>query len=94
MELEKDIERYLMRKVEQAGGLCIKHGDYGWPDRIVFLPGGQVTWVELKRATGKLADMQRYRAVQLAKVGQEVVCLWSKDEVDDWINEKTKKGQS
>ena len=88
MEFEKEVEQHLMRRVEQAGGLCIKHGTYGWPDRIVFLPGGHVTWVELKRATGKLADLQKYRAKQLKDVGQEVVCLWSKDEVDEWINKK------
>lgn len=88
VELERDVEQHLMRSVESMGGMCIKHGQDGWPDRIVLLPDGRVTWVELKRTKGKLADLQKYRAAQLEKVGQEVVCLWSKDEVDKWIKEK------
>ena len=91
MDLERDVERRLARRVEELGGLCIKHGQDGWPDRIVMLPGGRLYWVELKRPHGRLADLQMYRAVELGKVGQQVVCLWSVDDVEKWIKEK---GQS
>lgn len=87
MDLERDVERRLAHEVGRLGGLCVKAGQDGWPDRIVMLPGGRLWWVELKRPHGKLADLQLYRAVELAKVGQKVVCLWSVDEVDRWIKE-------
>ena len=85
MDLERDVERRLAYLVEQAGGICLKHGQDGWPDRIVMLPGGKIVWVELKRPTGVTADLQLYRAVQLVKVGQQVVVLRSVPEVNAFI---------
>ena len=85
MDLERDVERRLTHLVEQAGGICLKHGQDGWPDRIVMLPGGKIIWVELKRRVGVIADLQRYRAIQLAKVGQQVVVLRSVSEVNEFM---------
>lgn len=85
MDLERDVERRLIRRVEDIGGLCIKHGQDGWPDRIVMLPGGRLFWVELKRRVGVQSDLQKYRARQLEQVGQKVQYLWSTDAVDGWI---------
>ena len=54
-QLEKDIERQLVRIVKQHGGLCLKWVCPGWagvPDRLVLMPGGRVYFVELKRAVG------------------------------------------
>ena len=87
MELERDVEQYLARRVEGMGGICLKHGQDGWPDRIVMLPSGRLIWVETKRKTGELADLQVYRAFQLGKVGQYVVSVWSKDDVDELLRE-------
>lgn len=86
MDLERDVEQRLVRKVEELSGLCIKAGQDGWPDRIVMLPGGVLVWVELKRKTGKLSDLQRYRRTQLEQVGQRVQYLWSVDAVDGFID--------
>ena len=85
MELERDVEQRLVRSVEALGGICLKHGQDGWPDRIVMLPGGRIVWVELKRSTGKLSDLQQYRRRQLEQVGQKVQYLWSTDAVDGFI---------
>lgn len=85
MNLERDVEQRLVRLVEGLGGICLKHGQDGWPDRIVMLPGGLIVWVELKRSTGKLSDLQRYRRRQLEQVGQRVQYLWSTDAVDGFI---------
>lgn len=85
MDLELDVEGRLVRLVERLGGQCIKHGQDGWPDRIVVLPGGVLVWVETKREQGRLADLQQYRAVQLARLGQRVLCLWNKEEVEQFI---------
>ena len=87
MDLERDVEQRLVTLVEQAGGICLKHGLDGWPDRIVMLPGGAIAWVELKRPTGTLAALQKYRAAKLMGVGQRVVCLRSVSEVNEFMIE-------
>ena len=87
MNLERDVEQRLVDLVERAGGICLKHGLDGWPDRIVMLPGGEIVWVELKRPTGTLAALQKYRAALLTRVGQRVVCLRSVSEVNAFIVE-------
>ena len=89
MELERDVERYLIKQVEKQGGLCLKFGQDGWPDRIVLLPNGRVIWVELKRREGSWSDLQRYRARQLADVGQDVRLAWDVWDVDKIIKGST-----
>lgn len=91
MELERDVERRLATLVEQAGGICLKHGQDGWPDRIVILPDGKLIWVELKRSRGTLAALQKYRAKQLDDLGQRVVSLWSVSDVNEFIIEELGK---
>lgn len=67
--LEKDIEKILVKKVKDLGGLCEKFvspSRRSVPDRIITLPGGKVFFVECKapgkRPTEKqLADHQRRR---------------------------------
>lgn len=52
---ESLIERALVQRVKDLGGLCDKFtspGRRGVPDRVVTLPGNRVIWVELK-APGK-----------------------------------------
>ena len=85
MELERDVERYLIRRVEEIGGICLKHGQNGWPDRIVMLPGGKLYWVELKRGIGVQSDLQIHRTHELMQVGQDVRTIWSKAEVDELL---------
>lgn len=92
MDLERDVEQHLVRRVETLGGLCIKHGQDGWPDRIVMLPGGRLFWVETKKKGGRIADLQTYRARQLEQVGQKVQYLWSTDAVDGWLEGINEKG--
>jgi len=88
MEFEKDIESYLKRRVEkELGGICFKMtGAEGVPDRVVVLPpSGRVVWVEMKRKGGRLSEMQKYQHARLRKRGAEVVVLWSRSDVDDFI---------
>lgn len=87
MELERDVEAYLMREVEKLGGLCLKHGQDGWPDRIVLLPGGRTIWCETKRTDGKLSVLQQLRAKDLKALGHTVYPVWSKQDVDMLIKE-------
>lgn len=82
MVFESDIEQKLVTGIEALGGLCIKHGQDGWPDRIVVIPGGQLIWVELKRPDGRVADLQQWRAAKLRKLGQRVETPFSKEDVN------------
>lgn len=82
MIYESDIEQKLVTGIEALGGVCIKHGQDGWPDRIVVLPGGQLVWVELKRPDGRVADLQKWRAAKLRKLGQRVETPFSKEDVE------------
>ena len=87
--LEKDIEARLKRGVERAGGLCLKWvspGCTGVPDRIVLLPGGRVIFVELKKPGGRLSDRQKYMRDEIALRGNPVKCLWTMEEVDQFLD--------
>jgi hypothetical protein len=82
---ESDIEEKLVRGIEKRGGLCLKFGMDGWPDRIVIL-SGQVIWVELKRPTGEVAKLQKWRAAQLKKLGQRVEIPKNKEDVQQFLD--------
>jgi hypothetical protein len=90
---ESAIESYLRDKVEALGGLCIKFRDLGRrgaPDRLVVLSGHPTLFVEMKRpGLGRLADEQARYHQRLRERGQHVWTLWSKADVDDFINEVT-----
>ena len=72
MILESDIEQRLVHGIEKLGGLCI-------------LPGGRVCWAELKRPDGTASGPQRWRAVQLRRLGQRVERPSSAEEVDELL---------
>ena len=88
---EKEVEQYLRRRVEQAGGRCVKFvPDYsrGWPDRLVLLPSGVLVWVELKRPKGgRVAGAQRVAHEELRRLGQTVVIVKNKEEVDELLED-------
>ena len=88
-ELERDVERYLVRKVEELGLRVYKFVPDqapGMPDRVILLPGQRVLWVELKTEGGRLAKLQRYRHLELSKQGHNVCTVWSKDDVDALVD--------
>ena len=52
---EEKVERELVRRVTQLGGMCLKVtviGRRGFADRLVILPGGRMHLVEVKRPKG------------------------------------------
>ena len=79
-ELEKDIERKLVKLVEKHGGLCLKWVCPGWsgvPDRIVLLPGGVVMFVETKRPKGsRVAKLQTWWAERIRRLGFWCFCTF------------------
>jgi streptogramin lyase len=86
--MERDIERYLVRRVTQLGGVAYKFvspGRVGVADRIVLLPGGVVWFVELKTATGRLSPLQKVFAADMRRLGANYIVIRSKEEVDKWM---------
>ncbi len=86
-EREREAEKTLCRRVEAAGGLCLKWGTNGEPDRIVILRGA-VTFVELKRPNGRPRPDQLYCIDRLQRAGADVVVLAGKKEVEAWCVER------
>lgn len=89
---ESEIEAYLVRRVEEVGGITRKVswiGRRGAPDRIVFLPNGVAVWIELK-APGKKPDPHQAREHwRLSQLGQRVLVLDSKTQIDEFVKEAT-----
>ena len=95
-QLENEVEGHLRRRVEKAGGVCVKFlPDFarGLPDRIVLLPGGVLVWVETKRPQGGvLSPVQKVQHVLLRRLGQRVEVVWTKDQADALIDSLVSTG--
>ena len=88
MELEREVESRLCTQVAARGGLCLKWGVDGWPDRIVICPvSGKTVYAELKRRTGRASQLQRYRHAQLRRCRADVRLLFTAEEVDAFVRE-------
>ncbi len=89
---EAHIERYLVERVEQCGGMTEKFSSPGKkfvPDRIVTWPAygfARVHFVELKTVGGKLEPGQERDHARRRKMGCHVFVLWTKDQVDDYVH--------
>lgn len=91
---ENVVEGYLRDRVKAMGGKAYKFvspGNAGVPDRLVVLPGGRISFVELK-APGKVSTpLQKYRQKEIRNFGFEVLVIDSKQGVDDFINSRSKR---
>lgn len=87
---ERDIEAYLRDRVKAVGGWApkwVSPGNSGVPDRIVFLPGGRIVFVELKATGEKPRPLQLVQHKRLRELGQDVRVIDSREQVDDLIQE-------
>lgn len=85
---ESEVELHLKWHIEVLGGKTFKWtspGVRGVADRIVCLPDGQVWFVELKAPRGRLSELQKLFAADMARLKQPYVVLWSKEMVDEWV---------
>ncbi len=84
--IESDIEKYLAKLVKDAGGVYLKIPAVymsGIPDRLVLLPEGKMSFVELKRPIGgKRAQLQKYWNKRLSNLGYPACYVQTKDEAD------------
>jgi len=86
--LEKQIEAYLVKRIKALGGMAYKFtspAHRGVADRIVCLPNGQTWFVELKTEGGRLSPLQMVFASDMARMNQKYVCLWNKEQIDEFI---------
>ena len=86
--MEKQIEAYLVRRVRELGGVAYKFtspAHRGVADRIVCLPDGSTWFVELKAPGGRLSPLQKHFQSEMARLRQRYVCLWSKEDVNEWF---------
>ena len=85
--IESDIEKYLGKLVKDAGGVYLKIPAMymtGIPDRLVLLPEGRMSFVELKRPIGgKRAMLQKYWNKKLTDLGYSSCFVQTREEADD-----------
>jgi hypothetical protein len=85
---ESTIEKHLVTQVKALGGMAYKFtspAHRGVADRVVCLPDGQTWFVELKAPGGRLSELQKIFQSDMARMNQRYACLWSKEQVDDFI---------
>lgn len=61
-ERESNLEAKLRKRVEAAGGYCLKwesSSSLGLPDRVLVLPGGRTIYAEMKAQNGRLSAPQK-----------------------------------
>ena len=84
---ESEIERYFVWAVQSLSGVTYKFKSptqRGVADRIACMPNGETWFVELKVRGGRLAPLQELFAMDMRRLGQFYVCLWSTEGVDEW----------
>ena len=88
---ESTIEKHLVAQVKALGGMAYKFtspAHRGVADRVVCLPNGQTWFVELKAPGGRLSPLQKHFQSEMARMNQNYACLWSKEHVEEWINDR------
>ena len=85
---EKIVENHFIWAVERIGGKTYKFtspGRKGVADRIACLPDGSTWFVELKTKGGRLSVLQWMFADDMRLLKQNYACLWTKEQIDEWI---------
>ena len=84
---ENKVERYLDEEVVLLGGLTrkwVSPNQVGVPDRIVFIQG-DVWFVEVKTADGRLSPEQIREHQRLKNAGAKVATVYGKNGVDKFM---------
>jgi hypothetical protein len=85
---EKIVENHFVWAVERVGGKAYKFtspGRKGVADRIACMPDGSTWFVELKTKGGRLSVLQKMFMSDMALLKQNYACLWTKEQIDEWI---------
>ena len=87
---EKIIEQKLVTAVKKHGGICPKFvspGFDGMPDRLLLLPHGRFSFVEVKAPGEKPRPLQLARHRLLRRLGFMVYVLDSEEQIGGIIDE-------
>jgi len=89
---ESQVEKTLREGVTEGGGKAIKVRFLrGWPDRIVLWPRGVLHFIEMKKPKGSRFEPRQERVHSwLRKMGFKVFVLYTKDQVEQYLNERKK----
>lgn len=100
VDRERDVEAYLVQRVEELGGEVRKVkwiGRRSAPDRYILVPPRAnakrfmdainpiIAWVELKAPGEKPEDHQLREHERMRKLGAQVVVLDSRDAIDKFL---------
>lgn len=86
---ESELERKLTVGIKHLGGIAYKFtspGNAGVPDRIVVLPNGKTTFVEMKAEKGELSSIQKVQIKRLLDRGQEVFVIKGEEELQGFLS--------
>lgn len=86
--LEKNLEKKLFEKIKNLKGLIYKfnsQSNNGVPDRLIILPNGKVYFVELKRPSGILSELQKYQIKRLKSMKQNVCVISSIEDLNNFL---------
>ena len=87
--LERDIERYLVRRVKDLGGVAYKFTSpsrRGVPDRLCVFPDGISVFIECKAPGKKPTVLQTHEIERLRNLGQQVFVVDSKESIDEIVD--------
>jgi hypothetical protein len=87
---EKYIEQKLVKTVKEMGGISpklVSLGLDGMPDRLVLLPMGRITFIEVKAPGKKMRPLQVRRKRQLEALGFLVYCIDGLEQIDEVLKE-------
>lgn len=90
---EYAVEKHLVRKTRDCGGLCFKFtspGVAGVPDRIVILPGGKIGFVETKAPGRRPRLLQRAVIRDLYRRGCRVATIDSLKSAEGFVRRLAK----
>jgi hypothetical protein len=88
---EKIVENHFVWAVERIGGKTYKFtspGRKGVADRIACLPDGSTWFVELKSKGGRLSALQKMFMSDMTLLDQRYACLWTIEQVDQWVRNR------
>ena len=83
MELEQQIQKRIIKRLEENGYFTlklIKCNKNGYPD-LIAIKNGVTTFIEVKRPNGKISELQKVRIKQLREQNIKVL-IWQDYEQD------------